>query len=191
MAAPAFAPDDLPLEAARLAAAMLRFQEPLAHLMRKHTTAGMPIVGVDSYSFLPSPKAVPRDRVAEYLAALASPAMLAPTTLRGLVSLFLLQDLTGDRRAAMQHELDNQCAILAECAPGSDADRVLLEFDEEVQLFSLAAVRLWAQRFGVLVGWNICRCSEPTRAEWRLHLLGGDGHRYSKRFGENRHHELR
>lgn len=183
MAAPALAQDDLPLEAAQLAAAMLRFQEPLAHLMSKHTTEGMPVVGVDSYAFVPSPKMVPRNRVVAYLATLPSPAMLAPTTVRGVVSLILLQELTGERRAAMQHELDNQRSILAESVSGSDSDRVLLEFDEESHLFSLGAVRLWAQRFGILVGWSMCPCGEPTRAEWQINLLGGDGHRYSKRFG--------
>ncbi len=120
--------------------------------------------------------------MAAYLAALPCPAMLAPTTVRGVVCLVLFEELNGERRAVMQHELDNQCAVLAEYVPGSDGDRVLLEFDEESHLFSLGAVRLWAQRFGVLVGWNVGRCSEPTRAEWQINLLGGDGHRHSNRF---------
>jgi hypothetical protein len=183
MAAPALAQDDLPLEAAQLAAAMLRFQEPLAHVMSAHTPEGMPVVGVDAYAFLPSSRRVPRDQVAQYLAALPDPAMLAPTTIRGIVGLILLQELTGERRTAMQHALDNQAAALTEYASAADTERVLLEFDEESHLFSLGAVRLWAQRFGVLVGWNMGRCDEPTRAEWRFKLFGGDGHRYSQPFG--------
>ena len=183
MAAPVLANDDMSLEAAQLAAAMLRFQEPLAHLMSAHTPEGLPVVGLDAYAFVPSPRMVARDQVAAYLAGLPSPAMLAPTTVRGIVSLILLQELTGERRAAMQHELDNQGAALNHHAAAADTDRVLLEFDDEVHLFSLGAVRLWARRYGVLVGWSIGRCSEPTRAEWRFDLLGGDGHRYSKGFG--------
>lgn len=82
----------------------------------------------------------------------------------------------------MQHELDNQSAAMRHYAAAADTDRVLLEFDEETHLFPLSAVRLWAQRYGVLVGWNMSRCNEPTRAEWRFNLLGGDGHRHSKGF---------
>lgn len=183
MTASALAYDDLPLEAAQLAAAMLRFQEPLAHLRSAHTPNGMPVVGVDAYAFVPSPRMVPRDRVAQHLAALPSPAILAPTTVRGMVSLILLQELTGERRAAMQHELDNQSAALTEYASATDTERVLLEFDEESHLFSLGAVRLWAQRYGILVGWNMGRCDEPTRAEWRFTLIGGEGRRYSQSRG--------
>jgi len=138
------------------------------------------VVGVDSYTFVPSPRPVPRHRVAEYLAALPSPAVLAPTTSRGIVSLILHQELVGERRAAMQRELDNQSAALSQYAASPDTERVLLEFDEESHIFSLAAVRLWAQRYGILVGWNMGPCSEPARAEWQINLFGGDGHRFSK-----------
>lgn len=185
MAAPALARDDFPHQAAELAAAVLRFQEPLAHLLSKHTPAGMPIIGVDTYVFAPSPRNVPRDQVAEYLVALPSPAMLAPTTVRGMISLVLLHELSGERRAFLQHELDNHSAALATHASAPDDDRVLLEFDDESHLFSLGAVRLWAQRYGILVGWNMGPCSEPARAEWQINLLGGDGRRYSKGFGRN------
>ena len=183
MTAPVLANDDLLLEAAQLAAAMLRFQGPLAHLMSAHTPEGMPVIGLDAYAFAPSPHRVPRDKVAQYLAALSSPAMLAPTTARGIVSLILLQELAGERRAAMQHQLDNQSAAFAEHAFAPDTERVLLEFDDESHLFSLGAVRLWSQRYGISVGWNMSRCDEPTRAEWRFNLVGGDGQRYSKAFG--------
>lgn len=175
--------EDRNLEAAKIAAAMLRFQEPLAHLMSGHTPEGMPKTGVDSYTFFPGARPVLRDQVAAYLAGLPSPAVLAPTTARGLISLILLQELTGERHAVMQHELDNQCGLLSESAPGADSDRVLLEFDDESHLFSLAAVRQLARRFGILVGWNVGPCNEPDRAEWRINLFGLDGHRYSKGVG--------
>jgi hypothetical protein len=183
MASLAPAPEDLVLEAAEIAAAMLRFQEPLAHLMSTSTPEGQPVVGVDSYAFYPSPRRVMRDQVATHLAALPSPAFLAPTTARGMVTVILLEELTGERRAVLQRELDNQITGVSELAPGSDTDRVLLEFDDESHLFSLAAVRLWARRYGILVGWNIGPCNEPARAEWRMNLIGGDGKRYSKGLG--------
>lgn len=172
--------EDRSLEAAGIAAAMLRFQEPLAHLMSAHTPEGMPKVGVDSYTFVPGPQTVMRSQVAAYLAGLPSPAVLAPTTARGIIALILLHELAGERRTAMQHELGNQSGILSSSAPGTDTDRVLLEFDDESHVFSLAAVRLLAQRYGILVGWNVGPCNEPDQAEWRMNLFGGDGQRYSK-----------
>ena len=183
MTSPAPAHDGALREAAEIAAAMLRFQEPLAHLVSKHTPEGMPIIGVDSYSFVPSPRPIPRTDVATYLTTLPSPAFLTPTTMRGTVAVLLLHELGGQRRTAMEHELQNQTAILSQCARGSDSDRVLLEFDDESYVFSLAALRLWAQRYLVLVGWSVAPYGDRTRAEWQLLLLGGDGRRYSKGWG--------
>jgi hypothetical protein len=93
--------------------------------------------------------------------------------MRGVYSVLLLDELAGDRRASMQRELDNQREGLALLATGPGTDRVLLEFDAEVHLFPLAAVRRWAERYLLTVGWNIQLCPEPARAEWRLNLFGG------------------
>ena len=174
---------DTQLEAAAIAVAMLRFMEPLAHPMSSSTPEGQPVVGRDAYVFLPSPRQVPRAQLPAYLAALPCPAFLAPTTARGFVFLSLLDELSPDRRSAMEHDLRNQTVGLAESVTGSDSDRVLLEFDDEVHLFSLAALRLWVQRFGIFLGWNIWRCQDPIRAEWRMNLYGGDGRRYSRGVG--------
>ena len=170
------------LEAARLAAAMLRFQEPLVPLQEGVTPAGMPVVGKDSYSFIPSPKPVLREDIPAFLASLPSPAILAPTIVRGIVSVTLLDEISGDRRAAMEHEFDNQLSFLRgdRFANASDTDRALLEFDNEVLEFSLGAGRLWAERYGILVGWSVVPCEDRGRAEWRINLIGGDGKRYSK-----------
>ena len=183
MTASALTPDNENLEAARLAAALLRFQEPLAHPMSASTPEGHPVIGVDAYVFMPSSRRILRSDVPTYLAGLASAAFIAATTTRGMFTLLLLHELSGERRTSMQKELDNQHAGLLGLAPGPDTDRVLLEFDEESHLFSMAAVRLWAQRFALTVGWNIEPCPEPDRAEWRLYLIGGDGHRYSREVG--------
>jgi hypothetical protein len=171
------------LEAARVAVAMLRFQEPLAHLQASSTPEGMPVIGVDAYVFLPSPQPILRPQLAEYLTTLSCPAFLAPTTARGFISVSLLDDLSADRRRAMKHHLSNQVSGLTEMAPGADADRVLLEFDDEVHLFSLGAVRRWAGFYPVFVGWSIWPSSDRSRAEWQMNLFGGDGKRYSKGVG--------
>ena len=161
---------------------MLRFQEPLVPLLKHSTSAGRPVLGVDCYSFMPGPKQVLRPDLPAFLAALPCPAMLAPTIIRGIISLTLLEELSGDRRAAMKHELDNQLSFFQDdmFAGASDSDRVLLEFDDESLEFPLGAVRLWAERYGILVGWSVVPCEDRGRAEWRINLIGGDGKRYSK-----------
>jgi len=179
----ALAPDDENMGAARLAAAMLRFQEPLAHPMSASTPEGTPIIGIDAYVFMPSSRRVLRRDVVAYLAGLPGAAFIAATTTRGMFTLLLLHELSGERRTSLQKELDNQHAGLLALAPGPGTDRVLLEFDDETHLFSMAAVRRWAERFGLTTGWNIEPCPEPGRAEWRLNLIGGDGRRYSKGLG--------
>lgn len=170
------------LDAARLAAAMLRSQEPLVPLLKHSTPAGQPVLGVDCYAFIPAPKQVPREEIPAFLASLPCPAMLAPTIIRGIISLTLLDELSGDRRAAMKHELDNQLSFFQGdmFAGATDSDRVLLEFDDESLEVPLGAVRLWAGRYGILVGWSVVACEDRGRAEWRINLIGGDGQRYSK-----------
>ena len=152
MTAPAFDRDDLLLEAATLASTILRYEERAAHQFGSHTPAAVSVIGQDAYVFPPSSRRVPGDQIPAFLAALPGPALLAPTTVRGTVTLTLLQELSGDRRASIQRNLDNQAAGLKEMAPGPDSDRVLVAFDDQVHLFSLGAVRLWASRF-----WNSCR----------------------------------
>lgn len=167
--------EGLILEAAELTAAMLRFQEPLAYLRDEIACAPGPVIGQDAYCFLPDQKMVSREDVPAYLATLPGPAFIAPTLVRGIVALVCIAALGASQRASMEHQFANQIASLAQGAPGPASDRVLLEFGGESRVFSLAAVRVWAERFGVFVGWNIGRCEEPGRAEWRMKLLGADG----------------
>lgn len=181
MPAPAFERDGLLLEAATLASTILEYEERAAHQSGSHTPAGVPVIGQDAYVFPPSSRRVSRDQIPAFLAALPCPALLAPTTVRGTVTLTLLQELSGDRRASIQHNFDNQVAGVKDMAPGSDSDRVLVAFDDQVHLFSLGAVRLWASRFGILVGWNITPCTEPGQAEWQMNLFSGSGHRTAPR----------
>ena len=181
MTTPALNRDVLLLEAAVLAATLLIYEERAAHQLGTHTPAGAPVVGQDAYVFPPSTRRVPRDQIPAFLAALPSPAFLAPTTIRGTVTLTLLQELSGERRASTQHDLDNQVALVRDMAPGPDSDRVMVAFDDHVHLFSLGAVRLWASRFGILLGWNITPSLDPARAEWQMNLFSASGHRTAKR----------
>jgi hypothetical protein len=175
---------DLRAEAARLAFALMRFEGVAAHLSRSSTPPGALRVGTEAWTFLPSWSTVPRDEVEAFLVALPSPALLAPTTRRGSIALLLLHELGGDRRRWAEKTLGNYAAVLEEMARGlglSPQSRVLVEFDDESHVFSLAALRECSQQFAVHVGWNLGPLPGEPRADALMGLLRGDGQWYEGR----------
>jgi hypothetical protein len=178
----AIAPEsgDLLLEAARIAFALIRFEEGAAHPFRAHTPPGMLALGTEAYVFTPSWQKVPVKDVDAFLAALPSPALLSPTTTRGMVALTLLHELSGDRRRWAEKTLTNFTAGFDDLSRQlhlSADSRILLEFDEESHAFSFAGTRLWTQQFGVQVGWNMISLENDPRAQARLILFRSDGGR--------------
>src|SRR3954469_7808517 len=134
-------PDDTLMQAASLAFAMVRFQEGSAHLSRHSVPPGAARLGVDAYGFIPSLRRVPRDQVVAFLAGLSSPAILTPSTTRGIVALTLVDELSGDRAVGGRKVLSNQQLGLEELVRqlGLEADAsVLLEFENEALVFSLS-----------------------------------------------------
>jgi hypothetical protein len=176
--------DDVRLEAARLASALIRFAQIAAHPLKASTPPGSLQVGTDAYVFAPSSRWVPRDQVEMFLVSLPSPALLAPTTIRGIIALILLHELSGDRRRGLEHELGNCAAALEEIGPQlglSPRSRILVEFDEESHVFSFAAVREWTQQFLVQVGWSITSLDGENRADARMLLRRSDGQSFPGR----------
>jgi hypothetical protein len=185
MTSSATTPDDTLLQAAGLAFAMVRFQEASAHFRRSSTPPGAPRIGVDAYAFFPSLRRVPLAEVVPFLAALPSPAILIPSTSRGSVALILLDELSGDRRTGAEHELNNQQQGLEEMVRQAKLDpqaSVLLDFESEANIFSLKAVRTWAERFAIDVGWSLGSLEDDPRASGRIMLYASDGRRS---FGES------
>jgi hypothetical protein len=176
--------DDVRLEAARLAAALIRFEQVAAHPMQAHAPHGSLQIGTDAYVFIPSWRRIPRDEIERFLVSLPSPALLAPTTTRGMIGLILLHELSGERRGGFQHELDNSAVALEELAPQlglSAKSRILVEFDEESHVFSFAAVREWTQQFPVRVGWSMGALEGEDRADARILLRRSDGRSFPGR----------
>ena len=176
--------DDVRLEAAQLASALIRFMQVAAHPMEGSTPLGSLQVGTDACIFLPSGRKVARDQVPTFLVSLPSPAVLAPTMTRGVIALILLHELSGDRRRGLEHELDNSAAGLEEMGQQlglSPTSRILVEFDGESHVFSLAAVREWTQQFVVPVGWSIASLEREERADARMLLRRGDGRSFPGR----------
>lgn len=172
-------PSDTRLDAARLAYALLRMEEPMASLFGTCKREGVPVLGEDGYSFSPSWQLIPRAEIAPFLASLSSPALLAPTTTRGVIALTLLHELSGDRRLWGEKVLSNFSAgldhFIQKFALTDDAN-VLLAIESEPEIFSLAAVRLWAQQFGVLqVGWALTPLLDDPRAQVQLCVCRSDG----------------
>jgi Asp-tRNA(Asn)/Glu-tRNA(Gln) amidotransferase A subunit family amidase len=178
MTEPPLVPDDTLMEAASLAFAMVRFEEASAHWPRHSIPPGAPRLGEDAYGFLPSLRRVPRDGVVAFLAGLSSPAILTPSTMRGVVALTLTDELSGERAAGAKKEFSNQQLGLEEMVQqiGLNPDAfVLLDFDNEAHVFALKAVRVWAERFAVHVGWSIGSLKDDPRASARMMLYGSDG----------------
>lgn len=173
------APDDnLRREAARLAFAAIRFEEKLSHLLGSSSPPGQPVLGIDTYSFTPSWRQIPRAEVESFLAALPSPALMSPTLTRGMIALTLLNELTGDRRKWGEKTLSNFTAVFDQaCSHLSLAgkSRFLLEFYEESHVFTHAAVRLWTQQFAVQTGWTLDSLKNDPRADARILLRRSDG----------------
>lgn len=176
---------DLRAEAARLAYALIRFEGVAAHLSRASAPPGSRL-GTDVYTFIPSWKRVPRDEVEAFLVGLPSPALLAPTTMRGSIALLLLHELDGDRRKWAEKTLSNYAECLDEMVRAlglSPQSRVLVEFDAESHVFSLAALREFSQQFAVQVGWNVGPLpgDAGAGADALMGLLRGDGQWYQGR----------
>lgn len=173
--------DDLRLEAARIAFALIRFEGVAASAFRGSTPPGALQVGTEAYMFLPSWRAVPSDEVEAFLVGLPSPALLAPTTMRGTIALTLLHELSGDRRRWAEKTFSNFAAGLEETSSQlglSPASRILLEFDEESHVFSFAGVREWSQQLAVQVGWTIWPLEDDDRADACMMLMRSDGERF-------------
>lgn len=170
--------DELRLEAARIASALIRFDEVLAHPLSHNPPSGIPVVGTDAYVFIPSWRTVLRQEVESFLVGLPSPALLSPTLIRGMVALTLLHELSGERRRWAEKTLSNFTAGFDEQSAQlhlSPDSRILLEFDAESHVLSYAGTRLWTQQFAVQVGWNLKPVKHDPRVGAQLCLRRSDG----------------
>jgi len=176
----ALAPDDLRTEAARIAFALLTLEEPMARALGNAVPPGSLAIGDDVYLFSPSWRPVPRDQVVSFLVGLPSPALLSPTTTRGVIALTLLHELSGDRRRWAEKSLSN-------FTEGFDAhvDRLGLTRESRIGLaagegapletFSLDGIRLWTSQFGVQIGYSLRRAPEDPPGDVRMAVRRSDG----------------
>lgn len=150
----------------------------MASLLGADTPPGHPVLGLDAYAFTPSWRVVPRAEIVPFLVSLPSPALLSPTTTRGIVALTLLHELSGDRRRWGEKTLSNFTAALDQASGqfGLAADSgVLLGLEDESDVHPLATVRLWTQQFGVQVGWSLSPLAGNARAQAQLRVRRSDG----------------
>jgi len=89
MSAPLLQPDDTLRDAATLTFALIRFAQGAAHPPRV-SPPGIPRLGEEAWVFAPSVRRVRLEDAPAFLAGLPCPAMLLPTTTRGIVSLAVL-----------------------------------------------------------------------------------------------------
>jgi hypothetical protein len=167
------------LQAAALTFAMLRFEQESGHESHASDPDNRRL-GLDHFVFLPSWKSISREEVVPFLASLSSPALIFPTTTRGVASLILLDELTGERRKWARKTLDNQLAIIDELAsrfspPFNGESKVLLEFAGETHLLTLNSVREWSKQFSAPTRWSLGDSRNDPRAPARFRLIGSDG----------------
>jgi hypothetical protein len=170
--------DDLTYQAARLAFAQLRFADGAAHPDRSSTPHGILRTGIDCQIFAPSWRRIPVGDVPRFLAGLPSPAMLMPSTTRGIATMLLLDELAGERRAWAEKAFANQQEGLASAVRSLslNADsRFVLQFDDEEFWYPLSVLEHCLTRFGVSVGWNMWPYADDGRAQARLMLNRSDG----------------
>ena len=170
--------NDVRADAARLAFALVRFAGAAAHPPVRHRPPQVPEVGTDAFVFGPSWRRVPHDEVESFLVGLPSPALLIPTVTRGEVALMLVHELSGDRRRSAEKTITNLAAFLDENVSQlnlPETSRVLVEFDDESHVFSLAAVREWARQLAVSIGCNLAPLQGDERANACLMLMRADG----------------
>ncbi len=170
--------DDVLRAAAEIAFAMLRFESACAHPFRGAVAPGRPRLGIESWQFVPSWNEVLTDRVVPFLVGLSSPALLTPSTTRGLVALTLLDELRDERAAWATHTFENQrtgCdGILAELKLAETA-QIVLQCDETELRFSVPALRMYGARFAVQVGWMLRAETSDPFAQARMMLYRSDG----------------
>jgi hypothetical protein len=168
---------DIRVQAARLAFAMLRFEDGAAHL-RPGASDERPRVGAGCFMFTPSWTQMSAADVAPFLAGLASPALLSCTTTRGVYNLTLLEELNGERRACAQKTLDNCAAFMRRVGAQlqlTPESNIILQFDDQEVVFSFAALLTASSQFAVQVGANMRPYSADERAKARLMLFRSDG----------------
>lgn len=171
-------PDSDVHHAAGLAFALLRLAGGAAHPDVAAPPRGVPRVGSECYRFAPSSQAVMIADVPLFLTTLPSPAILIPTTTRGVVSLMLLDELSGHRRASAEAAFRLQCANLKRRIDKlqlRDDSVVLLQFDDEERLFPLSALSIQRRRFLVAVPSQLEPYTDDSRANARLTAVRSDG----------------
>ena len=165
-------------QAATLAFALLRFETGAGN----ESLAGAApddVLGRDAFIFLPVVRRVGYADVVPYLAACPSPAILVPSSTRGMVALLLLSELTDDRRRWAENlfqDYRNSLRAAADRLGLTPASSIVFEFDDEAHDFSFATLSLCCERFIVQVAFNLDpMLYDDPRAMVRLNAIRSDG----------------
>lgn len=178
MTAPGIRVDENHLRAATLTFALLRFEDGATHADRSCHLPAAPHLGEDAYVFLPALRPIACGDVVSFLAGLPSPALLVPTTKRGIVALTLLSELSGERATGARKIFANQRAnveVKAKQLRATPATEVLLSLPDETHAFSFEIVRVWSERFAVQIGWNIVPKVDDSVVRAQFALFRSDG----------------
>ncbi len=170
--------DDVLRAAAELAFVLLRFESSSAHPFRGAVAPGRPRLGIESWQFVPSWNEVLNDRVVPFLVGLSSPALVTPSTTRGLVALTLLDELQDERAAWGAHTFENQrtgCDEIVAQLKLPETAQIVLQCDDLELRFGVPVLRAYCARFAVQVGWMLRAETSDPHAQARMMLYRSDG----------------
>lgn len=104
-------------QAASLGFALLRFETAAANAaFAPGPTDQAP--GTDAFIFLPVMRRVATNDVVTFLASCPSPAIVIPSSTKGMIALVLLSEVTGERRRSAEHLFEQYRAALRSAAEG-------------------------------------------------------------------------
>jgi hypothetical protein len=165
--------------AAQITAAMLRFdieRLPPNKLTLPHDNPGR--LGEVAFFFLPRHELVSDADLVHHLAALPKPVIIGALAQKGLIATWWPTSFDARALAVWEHTLANQQRAVASGLTErrlADDDLILLQTTVETLLFPPAALRRWADMYGVHIGWTLTDNAGDAQAQARLHLIRGDG----------------
>ena len=165
--------------AAQITAAMLRFdieRLPPNKIALPYDNPGR--LGEGAFFFVPRHELVFDSDLVHHLNGLPKPVIVGALAQKGLIATWWPAAFDSRATTVWEHTLANQQRAVASGLADrrlSDDDLILLKTTVETLRFPAAALRRWADLYGVHIGWTLIDNAGDLQAQARLHLIRGDG----------------
>lgn len=167
------------MDAARITAAALRFdieRLPANSMALPHDQPGR--LGEVAFIVFPDATVVSTETLADHLAALPKPVLLAALAHKGFIGAWQRDGQSERALAAWDHNIENARVAMdrkLEVLKVGRDDPVLVATLQERFHVSVGALRYWAANYRVDVLWSVTRLENDPHARARLVFIRGDG----------------